>query len=684
MPFNPANASPGVYVFEAPSGVHTITGVATSITAFIGRAKSGPVNVATRVLSFADYERSFGGLAPDSLMSYAVQQFFLNGGSDSWIVRVAGQGIGTAAVDVPSDKDAQGNTKIVLQVSELSAGGPTGRTTSVFIDRDPDLPDGTHSTTFTLAVVNAPTPPTSTTSAPPPPPNAPNDAIVEIYKGLSMKRTDPNYVVKKVNGQSKLIKVKDKVLDDTTLPATTPNNHGSLTSGTIAVANITKWPHIKDTSTKPPTESGQSFRITLDNTTPYTITPLGTGSDKKFTDIGDAATAIKNAVQALQKKGDPAFDGFTCIQVTDEHGTKKDQLKLSSGSFGSTSSVTVLALADDNLADFLQLSGTRGTQTHAVGLPLQSNSTETVPGPGTPGSPSPGEFDMFIGTRSKFEGIYALDKVDLVNLICLPGVVDPSILSFVDAYCKERRSFMIVDAPEGLIPNDMYTEITGTHYGSLKTDHGAIYYPRPKLPDQLDNGNLRTFPPCGIIAGLYARIDGNRGVWKSAAGTEATLTGVQGFEYMLNNGENGILNSQGVNCLRFFPVYGFVDWGARTLLGSDDAGSEYKYVAVRRTALYLEESLLRGLQWVVFEPNDEPLWAQIRLNVGAFMQDLFRKGAFQGKTPRDAYFVKCDGETTTQEDIDRGIVNIVVGFAPLKPAEFVVITVQQIAGQLQV
>jgi len=110
---------------------------------------------------------------------------------------------------------------------------------------------------------------------------------------------------------------------------------------------------------------------------------------------------------------------------------------------------------------------------------------------------------------------------------------------------------------------------------------------------------------------------------------------------------------------------------------------EYKYVPVRRLALYIEESLYRGTQWVVFEPNDEPLWAQIRLNIGAFMHGLFRQGAFQGKTPRDAYFVKCDKETTTQNDIDLGIVNIVVGFAPLKPAEFVIIKIQQIAGKIE-
>jgi phage tail sheath protein FI len=138
-----------------------------------------------------------------------------------------------------------------------------------------------------------------------------------------------------------------------------------------------------------------------------------------------------------------------------------------------------------------------------------------------------------------------------------------------------------------------------------------------------------------------------------------------------------------VNCIRNFPVYGTVLWGARTRRGADEEADEYKYIPVRRLALYMEESLFRGLKWVVFEPNDEPLWAQIRLNVGAFMHNLYRLGAFQGKTPREAYFVKCDRETTTQNDINQGVVNVLVGFAPLKPAEFVVLKIQQMAGQIQ-
>jgi phage tail sheath protein FI len=211
----------------------------------------------------------------------------------------------------------------------------------------------------------------------------------------------------------------------------------------------------------------------------------------------------------------------------------------------------------------------------------------------------------------------------------------------------------------------------------------ALYFPRVEIADPLNDFRLRSMGASGTMAGLYARTDTTRGVWKAPAGTEATLANVQRLDYTLTDSENGTLNPVAINCLRTFPLYGNVSWGARTLVGADQMASEWKYVPVRRLTLFLEESLYRGTKWVVFEPNDEPLWAQIRLNIGAFMHNLFRQGAFQGRTPREAYLVKCDGETTTQNDINLGIVNILVGFAPLKPAEFVIIKIQQLAGQIQ-
>jgi hypothetical protein len=318
---------------------------------------------------------------------------------------------------------------------------------------------------------------------------------------------------------------------------------------------------------------------------------------------------------------------------------------------------------------------------------------------GTDGSALPGATQL-IGDQLTFTGIYALRRVDLFNLLCIPDATranpgNPAVLdsnisandvntiyAAAIALCQERRAMLLIDPPPfvNMVASAVDWKTSGL---AVHQENGAAFFPRLRLPDPANNFQPRTFAPCGVVAGLYARIDSTRGVWKAPAGTEATLTGVQGLVYTLTDPENGVLNPLGLNCFRVFPIYGRVLWGARTLVGSDAEGSQWKYVPVRRVALYIEESLYRGTKWAVFEPNDETLWAQLRLNIGSFMHDLFRRGAFQGQTPSEAYLVKCDKDTTTQSDIDHGIVNILVGFAPLKPAEFVIIQIQQLAGQLQ-
>ena len=255
--------------------------------------------------------------------------------------------------------------------------------------------------------------------------------------------------------------------------------------------------------------------------------------------------------------------------------------------------------------------------------------------------------------------------------------------------CVERRAFLIVDPSLewGLSADTAVDSATqgreDLNLSGTAARNAALYFPGIRAVDPLRDNQVSDFVPCGAIAGIMARTDSTRGVWKAPAGSEASLTGAAGLALTMSDSENGQLNPLGINCLRSLPVFGNVVWGARTLHGDNSRGSEWKYVPVRRMALFLEETLYRATQWVVFELNDEPLWAQIRLNIGAFLQGLFRQGAFQGRTPREAYFVKCDSETTTQNDINLGIVNILVGFAPLKPAEFVIIKIQQMAGQVQ-
>jgi hypothetical protein len=258
------------------------------------------------------------------------------------------------------------------------------------------------------------------------------------------------------------------------------------------------------------------------------------------------------------------------------------------------------------------------------------------------------------------------------------------VLSEAIAYCTKRRAFMIVDVPDSVTTFAKAQTWLGTSEASaLRSRNSGLFFPRLREEDPLKDNIVDSFPAAGALAGVFARTEAQRGVWKAPAGTAATIVGAIGLSYTLTDNENGTLNQLGLNCLRTFPIVGTVNWGARTGKGADQLADEYKYIPVRRLALFLEESLYRGTQWVVFEPNDEPLWSQIRLNMGAFMHTLYAQGAFKGRTPRDAYFVKCDAETTTQNDIDLGRVNIVVGFAPLKPAEFVIIRIQQIAGAIQ-
>jgi phage tail sheath protein FI len=296
-------------------------------------------------------------------------------------------------------------------------------------------------------------------------------------------------------------------------------------------------------------------------------------------------------------------------------------------------------------------------------------------------------------------GMYSLNTVDIFNLLCLPRVakvstavvvadnfavaqVIPTVSAATD-YVRRRRAMLLLDPPDDVqTPAEMRRWMNDN--AGLRDPNVALHFPRMIVGDPTSAFRDRSVGASGAIAGICGRIDTARGVWKAPAGTEATLSGITRLATKLTDAENGTLNPIGINALRTFDTYGHVNWGGRTTFGEDVRGSDWKYLPVRRLALFLEETLFRSTKWVIFEPNDEPLWAQIRLSVGAFMADLFHKGAFQGRTKREAYFVHCDATTTTALDQERGIVNLVVGFAPLKPAEFLIISIQQIPPHLEV
>ncbi len=528
MPITPTY--PGVYVEEIPSGVRTITGVATSVTAFVGRAQRGPVDEPMVINSFGDFERMFGGLWPDSTMAFAVRDFFVNGGSQAVIVRVYHSETGAGAK--PQKAKLTCDTLILVAADP----GAWGNRLQARVDHDVSADVAQRYGLQQVDLFNLYLHDNQT-------------GFTEQFRNVSVKN-GPRKVDKVLLQESVLARV------DGALAGARPNKHADPPAG------------------------------------------------KSVWDDNNPATCSK------VESANEASDG--------------------------------IALTSD---DFI--------------------------GAGKEGAKA---------------GLYSLEKTDLFNLLCLPPYlssndIDATLITAAATYCERRRAMLIIDAPAGWNTKDKAKQGVGNVGTTSK--NAALFFPRLKQPNPLHDNQVEEFVPCGAVAGVFARIDTARGVWKAPAGLEATLQGVPELSVPLTDPENGELNPLGINCLRSMAPAGRIIWGSRTLQGDDRLASEWKYVPVRRTALFIEESLYRGTQWVVFEPNDEPLWAQIRLNVGAFMQNLFRQGAFQGSTPREAYFVKCDKETTTQNDINLGIVNIVVGFAPLKPAEFVIIKIQQIAGQIE-
>ncbi len=655
---------PGVYIEELPSPVHTVVGVATSITAFIGYTARGIDNRAERILSFSDYERLFGGLAADSELSYAVQQFFSNGGSQGYVVRVPKTGAAGAQVQFSN-----------LTFTALSSG--TWADNNILIDVDYNGVDHTADpTAFNLRIQNL------------------DDGTIETFPSLSLNSANSNYVLAVINdidNGSQLVNVQTSGA----LPTQAPMMTGIVGKALV----ITDLDTALGSSGIANNDYGIDFTVASPSPAPAPLPLhvkfLGNGSPIPQSVAGVAAQLERSINATLAVAWPGAFVKCSAVAIPGP----AQAIRVNGFLPGAYDAVLTIAKPTNTLADAatpLQLIAAQVNVAHYTlgsGHNVQSQTGSVA---GKDGTGLPGTADL-IGDPLTQKGIYALDKVDLFNLMSIPDAtratpgdataldtkVDPnSIYGAALAYCKSRRAMLLVDAPPNV--KDVASAVDWKSSKlAIHDENGAAFFPRLRLADPLNNYQLRTFAPSGAVAGLYARIDSSRGVWKAPAGTEATLTGVQGVVYKLTDAENGVLNPLGLNCTRIFPVYGPVMWGARTLRGADVEANQWKYVPVRRLALYLEESLYRSTQWAVFEPNDEPLWAQLRLNIGSFMHDLFRKGAFQGQTPNDAYLVKCDKDTTTQNDIDLGIVNILVAFAPLKPAEFVVIQIQQLAGQLQ-
>ncbi len=589
MPLSPT--FPGIYIQEAPNSSHTIVSAKTNVAVFIGYShplKTDPktLGVPTEVNGFVDYQRQFGGFvrsvafanaaANDSSGTYlnvfgdlavAVNQFFLNGGTDAFIVSVnkpTFPGLGPVAVPVANftvtaTEVTDARFHMTLEVRPILNAAGNAPYSSADPLADIKITYGPVGQVNPPPILSPPSsPPVSNTSAA----ALPGPGVVEVYRRVSLlpgpldfnnKPTNPNYILNRMSGSS---------LVNVTLPA-----------GHSAAAN---W-----------------------GVAPVTTTPFDASLSESmaFFDVGDFVGAMA--------ENSPL----------------------------------------DKLADF-----------NLMVIPGVADNNNVAPAAGN-------------------NGYGAL------------------ILSTAMAFCERKFAFLIVDPPPAASSDSVAANsqaIIDALSSTARSKNAAVYFPYLLSTDPLTGsannsltGAPNEIPPAATVAGVFATTDLARGVWKAPAGFQATTKNVTGVvtRGLMTDQHQGTLNPVGINCLRQFPNVPVVVFGARTLAVTFD--QQWTYVSVRRMALFLEQTLVNNLKWVIFEPNAEPLWTAITMSIQGFMLGLFKQGAFQGSTPSNAYSVQCNSQTTSQADINSGIVNIVVGFAPLKPAEFVVITIAQLAGQAQ-
>lgn len=647
----PTYLHPGVYVEEIPSGVKPIEAVGTSIAAFVGAVKKGPAGEPELIHSWDDYQNTFGPIASrNDAMGLAVSAFYLNGGKDAYVARLVSTSSPAAASTLTADGEGAG-VGGVLVITAASVG-IWGNEVYIRIVK-PNVTD----LNFTLEVGHLE-----------------QDEFVadETFSNVNMNANSDNYILTQVNDTSQLVNVSlaDGVADH--------YQNGLLTGAAMGDGDtVFSDDGIQDNMTLSINIDGLGVkRITLDTVDSFSFTGGNTA------DGNSVADALRLAVQAIGPQD--SYKHFAC-----EYNAEK--FVLTSGTKSSSSSVVVYngdGSATD-LVKFLKLDSDSNLVSVHGSANVVPVAMAGVTGQGehltdgVEGNPTSAEYKTFFST--------ILKKIHDVSIIVLPGQYMPAdgsgntIISEALAHAEETKSRMvIVDPPPD---EELDQSTTVDNIGLSTSTYGVLYYPWVKVANPFYNADTNpnvdktlNIAPSAFAAGMWSKIDGRRGVWKAPAGLETSLLGVAGLKFTVGDGDQNQLNPMGVNCLRKMPGAGPVIWGSRTL--STKADPEWRYVPVRRTAIFIEQSIYNGIQWAVFEPNDHRLWSSLRLNIDSFMNGLFRSGAFQGEKVSDAYFVRCGlGDTMTQGDIDRGQVIVIVGFAPLKPAEFVIVRIQQKVAQ---
>lgn len=640
---------PGVYMQEVPSGVRPIEAAGTSTAAFFGVAERGPIGEVKKIFNITEFQNIYGGFLDNYFLAHAVFQFFNNGGTQCYVGRIA-SGAETASVTI---LDRATGAHDSLTISAISPGAWGNRLQVIVESGSAEDSDNQ----FNITVYQ----------------DIPGKAPLELesFENLSMNPLSPSYVETVVNSVSKCIHI---TVVDTTNGNQIPgySESGEITlNGDLLGANQRKFRC---------NIHGDGYRI-IDLTTAL--------AEANVSDLNVIRGAIETTIRSLTPLRESTPVPAYTVTVTIE-GTNK--LRITSGYKSVDSKVEIIDAENtfENAAGPLRLGRRNGGREVFGSSEMRPQNTpsndyyflgdDTVEGAvsavglGSDGTlpPTPDDYK---------DALKQLDTIRDVSLIAIPGIGDTTVADYGMNYCRNRPlsdCFFIADMDRDDIDLDDAIEYRNNIL--TPNSYGAVYFPWLKMSDPTRRSSEPIdVPPSGFVAGMYAQIDAKRGVWKAPAGTEALIGGAVGLVTNLTDIQQGNLNKHpmSVCVIRKFPASGIVLWGARTL----STDPEYKYIPVRRMVIFLRVSIFNGIQWAVFEPNDEELWSQLRLNIGSFMMNLFRQGAFQGSTPSKAFFVKCDSETTTQDDIDLGIVNILVGFAPLKPAEFVVVKISQKAGQ---
>lgn len=796
----PSFTYPGVYISERESGARAVPAAATSIGMFIGMAERGPIGTPERIQSLDDFKRTFGEHSsryPGEL-ALQVQQFFINGGGDTYVMRVA-NGAAQAAIQL---ENAAGTPVLELTANEFSAAGNDIRAEVSYASENPEA-------RFNLTVYRKVVTSSGSYQA--------QDSVT--YEDLTMDPDDPLFVETVVNAADGLVSARSIASTPASLGGVSVgglffnntqtdarNDIASLIDAThnafrikvgafpmvtaeIEVTGLTgagldtaiqdainnaylgvgvtdteigisvSFPVSEATEPRVLAISSSVGSVTIQSASVNDVagtlhlglanggaefdafsplrpaasglsgaSPTGAGAP----DVGWMLPAMRLANAARSEIGDfvfstsgtPVSPGFT---APDTQLLREDPGLTTPNALGSLTAyrdaldTMAQALATALTANWnvvrtgLTLSLTTKTQfieDQGSGATLGSDAAPDIVGGagnmfsaaaniatytlgqdaigGAQANPTVGTGGLTPGLNHYTDAFATIrDDVEIFNIMALPraeGQTDPdrqALWGAASSFCAEQRAILLVD------PYDSWKEIAEAKAGAsavklgVDTRHAAVYWPRVMVPTAENTSGVAA-DPCGSMAGLYARTDNRFGTWRAPAGLQATLTGVVGVEHAMGDMANGLINPDALNAIRLFPS-GITSWGARMMVGADDTGNvDDKYINVRRMMLFIENSLYRGLRFAVFRNNAEPLWAQIRLAAGSFMNSLMLQGAFATQTKDTAYYVQCDSSTTSPTDVNLGIVNVVVGFAPNKPAEFVHLTVTQIAGQTDV